>query len=85
MGTEPSGDFDIAYQVTDPVLGLLPVVTEAYTGAVIPSLTSIEYTFATSIDLSNIGDYFITAYTIYAPDIEPLMMLVTSHLLQFLP
>ena len=72
LGTEPSGDFDIAYQVTDPVLGLLPVVTEAYTGAVIPSLTSIEYTFATSIDLSNIGDYFITAYTIYAPDIEPL-------------
>ena len=72
LGTEPSGDFDVAFQVTDPVLGLLPVVTEAYTGAAIPSLTSIDYTFAASIDLSNIGEYYIEAYTIYGPDMEPL-------------
>jgi len=71
LGTEPSGAFQIAYQVTDPVLGVLPIVTETYAGAVIPSLITIEYTFATSINLSNLGDYSIVAYTIYALDIEP--------------
>lgn len=71
LGTEPSGSFQVAYQVTDPVLGVLPVVTESYTGATIPSLSTVSFTFATNINLSNIGAYYITAYTIYAPDIEP--------------
>ena len=68
LGTEPSGDFDVAYQLTDPVLGTLPAVVESYTGAAIPSLSSVEYTFTAPADLSNLGEYYLQAYTVYALD-----------------
>lgn len=72
FGTEPTGSFQIAYQINDPVLGLLPVVTETYPGPAIPSLTSATYTFTDLADFSNIGEYTVTAYTIYPADAEPL-------------
>lgn len=71
LGTEPTGTFSVAYQLTDPVLGILPVVTEAYTGAAIPSLGSATYTFTTPANLSNIGTYTLSVYTIYGPDVAP--------------
>lgn len=72
LGTEPSGTFSVAYQVTDPTLGALAPVVQAYTGAAIPSLTSIEFTFTTPADFSNLGDYTVQAYTIYGADTEPM-------------
>lgn len=70
FGTESlaSGSFDVAYQVTDPVLGTLTPVTETYTGADIPSLGSASFTFSTLADLSNLGAYTVNAYTISADD-----------------
>ncbi|MEZ5013491.1 MAG: GEVED domain-containing protein [Chitinophagales bacterium] len=68
LGTEPSGDFQVAYQVDHPVFGLLPLVIEDYTGPVIPSLTSTLFTFAAPVDLTVNGDYMVTAYTIYGVD-----------------
>lgn len=70
LGTSPSGAFQVAYRVTDPLLGTLPLVTEPYTGATIPSLGTSSFTFATPINLSNLGDYTIQAYTIYPVDME---------------
>ena len=72
LGTEPSGDFDVAYVVTNPILGVLPAVVQAYTGPDIPSFGSVSFTFAVSANLSNIGEYTIEAYTIYDLDVEPL-------------
>lgn len=72
FGTEPSGDFDVAYRVTDPSLGLLAPVVQAYTGADIPSFGSVDFTFAVPANLSNLGEYNVEAYTIYDDDVEPL-------------
>jgi PKD repeat protein len=72
FGTDPTGSFQVAYQVNDPVDGLLPAVVETYTGAAIPTLTTVSFTFAVPADFSNIGEYTVTAYTIYGIDGEPL-------------
>ncbi|MBC8047962.1 MAG: hypothetical protein H7Y00_14285, partial [Fimbriimonadaceae bacterium] len=73
FGTEiaESGTFEVSYTGTGPS-GPLSIVTETYTGADIASLGSVEFTFSTPIDLSEIGDYFIEVYTIYDLDGEPL-------------
>ena len=62
VGTDPAGGFSLSYQVTDPVLGVLPAVTEDYTGADLASFESLSYTFATPADLSNSGDYTIDGW-----------------------
>ncbi|MFZ1634003.1 MAG: GEVED domain-containing protein [Chitinophagales bacterium] len=72
FGTEPTGSFQIAYQVTDPTAGLLPAVVETYPGPAIPSLTTVSYTFSALANFTNIGDYNVNAYTIYGVDTEPL-------------
>ncbi len=72
LGTEASGDFDVAYVVTDPALGVLAPVVQAYTGADIPSFGSVDFTFAVPANLSNLGEYNVEAYTIYDLDVEPL-------------
>ncbi len=72
FGTDPSGSFSVAYQLTDPILGVLPLVTQSYTGPIILPLATSSFTFSLPVDLSNIGDYTLHAYTIYAPDAEPL-------------
>lgn len=68
LGTEPSGAFSVAYQVDDPTLGALAPVVQAYTGAAIPSLGSVAFTFTTPADFSNLGEYTLQAYTIYGVD-----------------
>lgn len=74
FGTEvaESGSFSVSYQLTDPILGVLPVITEDYDGPDIASLESEEFTFTAPIALTNIGDYHIEFYTTYDLDGEPL-------------
>ncbi|MFN0275442.1 MAG: GEVED domain-containing protein [Chitinophagales bacterium] len=67
-GTDDASSFDVAYQIDDPVLGLLTPVVESYTGSTIASLEEGTYTFSTPADLSNIGNYTIKAYTIISGD-----------------
>ncbi|MFZ1611934.1 MAG: CARDB domain-containing protein, partial [Chitinophagales bacterium] len=59
VGSDAANGFSISYQITDPVSGVLPVVTEDYIGADIGSFDAIEYTFSTPADFSNYGDYLI--------------------------
>jgi len=68
LGLETVADFDVAYVVEHPVLGTLPEVVEAYDGPALASLESAEFTFATLVDLTEVGDYTITAYTIFDLD-----------------
>ncbi|MFN3939342.1 MAG: GEVED domain-containing protein, partial [Chitinophagales bacterium] len=62
VGTDPANDFSVSYQITDPVLGVLPAVTEDYTGGDIASFDDIIFNFATMADFSNIGDYTVNAW-----------------------
>lgn len=72
FGTDPSGSFNVKYQLVDPIDGPLGIVTQAYTGAAIASLETVSFTFTIPIDASNLGLYSLTSYTDYALDDQPL-------------
>ncbi len=71
IGEESVSDFDISYYYDDPVSGLSGTVTEAYAGSPIPSFGSVDYTFTTPADLSNVGDYTLWAFTSMDLDTVP--------------
>ena len=71
IGEESVSDFDISYYYDDLVSGLSGTVTEAYAGSPIPSFGSVDYTFTTPADLSNVGDYTLWAFTSMDLDTVP--------------
>ncbi len=61
-GLLPQSGFPVRYRVNGGT-----VVTETFTGT-IPALTTANYTFSTTIDMSMLGDYIIEAWTALAGD-----------------
>lgn len=71
IGLQDIADFDVAYQVIDPVTGPGTPVVEPYTGDTISSYETAEFTFTTLADLTNTGDYTVIAWTEMALDTFP--------------
>lgn len=63
IGLLDISEFNVGYQVIDPITGAGTPVIEAYTGDPIASYETAEFTFSTLADLTNNGDYTVYAWT----------------------
>lgn len=65
-----AGDFTVNYQITDPELGVLLVVTEDYNGVDLSTFESMQFTFSTSLNIASNGNYVINTWTTWNADEE---------------
>ncbi|MBC8046777.1 MAG: T9SS type A sorting domain-containing protein [Fimbriimonadaceae bacterium] len=64
-----SGSFTVKYELTDPLLGVLPVISQEYDGDDLSSFESAEFTFSSPAVFTSPGIYSLKVWTELDEDI----------------